>query len=92
MNNGIPCWPNGTDSQHGRDCEATLPNTDHKTLEQYGWGFVCAPDTGSCSGQGMFYACPDHRDDCTEGARAEYRRRYEKAREIDAAAAKEATP
>jgi hypothetical protein len=62
----VQCMPNGSISGR-RDCEETIPDASDETMRKFGWGFVEAvPDFGSPCGVGAFYACPDHRSDCTE--------------------------
>ncbi len=70
----VNCWPEGTS---GKPCEATIPNTNYETMKRYGWGFTLAPDAGSSTGDGAFYACPEHRDDVKDDVhREDARRRY----------------
>lgn len=75
---GIPCWPEGHATRFA--CEEEIPDTDYATMRRFGWGFVFARDDGSPSGEGPFYACPDHRSDCTEEEREEARRRNVEAK------------
>jgi hypothetical protein len=75
----INCWPNGTNTRQP-GCDATIPDSRYRTMRRFGWGFVQAVDAGSPSGDGPFYACPDHRDDCTEEEREAARKRNALAR------------
>jgi hypothetical protein len=59
----IKCWPYGHNTRNG-DCCEVLPDDSSETMRRFGWGFVCARDDGSDSGEGYFLACPEHRDDC----------------------------
>jgi hypothetical protein len=45
-------------------------------MKRFGWGFVYARDDGSPTGEGAFYACPEHRSDCTEEERDIARERH----------------
>lgn len=54
-------------------------------MDRFGWGFVWAPDAGSETGTGPFYACPEHRSDCSDEEREVARQRYASAMgEVDA--------
>jgi hypothetical protein len=64
---GVQCWPEGHATRSA--CEREIPDTDYETMRQFGWGFVHARDNYQPSGIGAFYACPEHRDDCTEEGR-----------------------
>ncbi len=75
---GVQCWPEGHATRY--PCENEIPDTDNATMNRFGWGFVFARDDGSPTGEGAFYACPEHRDDCTEEQREAARQRYANAR------------
>lgn len=76
----IPCWPNGHASQSRRDCYETIPDSEHQTMTHFGWGFSMAPDAGSPSGEGAFYACAHHRTDIHDDERGEAIRKMEAAK------------
>jgi len=62
----IQCWPYGHDTRKG-DCDAEIPDLEYETMKAHGWGWTFARDDGAASGEGMFAACPDHRDDRPTG-------------------------
>lgn len=62
----VQCWPNG---HAGGPCDHFIPDNREETMKSHGWGFVEAPDRGSRSGTGPFYACPWHRDYIDPGQR-----------------------
>jgi hypothetical protein len=74
MTIGVQCWPEGHATRC--PCENEIPDTDNATMNRFGWGFVYARDDGSTTGEGAFYACPEHRSDCTEEEREVARERY----------------
>lgn len=72
----VDCWPYGYNSSHGRDCDEKIPDVRRETMQAWGWGWSTGPDPGSATGQGFFYACYDHREDCASDAeRAEAKQR-----------------
>lgn len=73
LTGGVQCWPEGHATRY--PCEAEIPDTDSKTMSRYGWGWVWARDDGAASGEGPFYACPEHRSNCTEEEREIARQR-----------------
>jgi hypothetical protein len=80
----VQCWPEGHATRC--PCEAEIPDTDFKTMARYGWGFVFARDDGSPTGEGAFYACPEHRTDYrTDDERDGARRLYAEAVAADGA-------
>ena len=80
MADPVQCWPEGHRTRS--PCEEFIPDTDHETMRRFGWGFVYAPDDGAASGEGAFYACPEHRSDCTEEERESARQRNASAKRI----------
>lgn len=64
---GVQCWPEGHATRNA--CDEEIPDTEYETMRRFGWGFVFAQDDGSPTGEGAFYACPEHRSDCTEEER-----------------------
>jgi hypothetical protein len=66
----------------GHKCEALIPDTDHSTLQQHGWGFMLAPDPGMGHDEkgraylGNFFACPEHCDELTPEQRKSARELY----------------
>lgn len=78
----VQCWPEGHGTRNA--CENEIPDVDNATLSRFGWGFVFARDDGSPTGEGAFYACPEHRSDLTEDGRDAARNLYAVAKALAA--------
>lgn len=51
---------------HGNyQCEKTIPDSEWKTMQKHGWGWLMQFDPGMPEGVlGYYQACPDHKWEC----------------------------